>query len=139
MAEVKVYFDRQGRTLTVWFTDRRDEYVCEETGDEVVLIKDAAGRVLGSRNSTSRCLIRTPCTWSSKPFRPDQAAEQRDEADALGRLTPARGRGLSRTSGPVTGRSSIVARNLGDRGLVLPLRATDERLSIQGWSLRSMT
>jgi hypothetical protein len=33
--------------LTVWFTDRRDEYVCEETGDEVVLMKDAAGRVLG--------------------------------------------------------------------------------------------
>jgi hypothetical protein len=47
MAEVKVYFDRQGRTLTVWFTDRRDEYVCEETGDEVVLMKDPAGRVLG--------------------------------------------------------------------------------------------
>lgn len=47
MAEVKVYFDRQGQTLTVWFTDRRNEYVCEETGDEVVLRKDASGRVLG--------------------------------------------------------------------------------------------
>lgn len=47
MAEVKVYFDRQGQTLTVWFTDRRNEYVCDETGDEVVLMKDASGRVLG--------------------------------------------------------------------------------------------
>jgi len=47
MAEVKVYFDRQGQTLTVWSTDRRNEYVCEETGDEVVLMKDASGRVLG--------------------------------------------------------------------------------------------
>jgi hypothetical protein len=47
MAEVKVYFDRQGQTLTVWFTDRRNEYVCEETGDEVVLMKDASGCVLG--------------------------------------------------------------------------------------------
>jgi len=34
------------RTLTVWFTDRSQEYVCEETGDEVVLMKDRAGRVI---------------------------------------------------------------------------------------------
>ena len=38
MAEVKVFYDRDGKTLTVWFTDRSQEYVCEETGDEVVLI-----------------------------------------------------------------------------------------------------
>ena len=47
MAEVKVLYDREGKTLTVWFTDEREEYLCEETGDEVVLIKDAAGRVIG--------------------------------------------------------------------------------------------
>ena len=47
MAEVKVFYDRQGKTLTVWFTDRSLEYVCEETGDEVVLMKDGAGRVIG--------------------------------------------------------------------------------------------
>ena len=47
MAEVKVFYDRQGKTLTVWFTDRPLEYVCEETGDEVVLMKDGAGRVIG--------------------------------------------------------------------------------------------
>jgi len=47
MAEVKVLYDREGKTLTVWFTDARDEAVCEETGDEVILIKDASGRVIG--------------------------------------------------------------------------------------------
>jgi hypothetical protein len=47
MAEMKVFYDRQGKTLTVWFTDRSLEYVCEETGDEVVLMKDRAGRVIG--------------------------------------------------------------------------------------------
>lgn len=47
MAEVKVLYDRDGNTLTVWFTDARQESVCEETGDEVVLMKDAAGRVIG--------------------------------------------------------------------------------------------
>jgi len=47
MAEVKVLYDREGNTLTVWFTDARQESVCEETGDEVILMKDAAGRVIG--------------------------------------------------------------------------------------------
>jgi hypothetical protein len=47
MAEVSVVYDREGRTLTVWFSDRRREHVCEETGDEVVLMKDSTGRVIG--------------------------------------------------------------------------------------------
>ena len=47
MAEVKVVHDREGETLTVWFTDPSQEHVCEETGDEVVLIKDRSGRVIG--------------------------------------------------------------------------------------------
>jgi hypothetical protein len=47
MAEVSVLYDREGRTLTVWFSDRREEHVCEETGDEVVLMKNSAGRVIG--------------------------------------------------------------------------------------------
>ena len=47
MAEVKVFHDREGQTLTVWFTDPLLEYLCEETGDEVVLMKDRAGRVIG--------------------------------------------------------------------------------------------
>ena len=47
MAEVKIFHDREGQTLTVWFTDPSLEYVSEETGDEVVLMKDRSGRVIG--------------------------------------------------------------------------------------------
>lgn len=47
MANVKVFYDRAGNTLTVWFGSPQDEYVCEETGDEVILIKDRTGRVIG--------------------------------------------------------------------------------------------
>ncbi|MCX7839707.1 MAG: DUF2283 domain-containing protein [Anaerolineae bacterium] len=47
MAQVKVYYDQAGKTLTVWFGDPQDEYVCEETGDEVILMKDKSGRVIG--------------------------------------------------------------------------------------------
>jgi hypothetical protein len=47
MAQVKIYYDRVGNTLTVWFADPRQEYVCEETGDEVIVIKDKSGQVIG--------------------------------------------------------------------------------------------
>jgi uncharacterized protein YuzE len=47
MAEVNVYYDPMGRTLTVWFGRPQAEYVCEETGEEVVLMKDHKGRVIG--------------------------------------------------------------------------------------------
>jgi len=47
MAQVKIFHDREGQTLTVWFTDPSLEHVAEETGDEVVLMKDRTGRVIG--------------------------------------------------------------------------------------------
>ena len=47
MAEVKVFYDRTGNTLTVWFGNPQDEHICEETGDEVILMKDSSGRVIG--------------------------------------------------------------------------------------------
>ena len=47
MAEVNVYYDPAGRTLTVWFGRPQAEYVCEETGEEVVLMKDRKGSVIG--------------------------------------------------------------------------------------------
>jgi len=47
LAEVSVLYDREGRTLTVWFSDPRQEHLCEETGDEVVLMKDSTGHVIG--------------------------------------------------------------------------------------------
>lgn len=47
MAQVKVYYDREGNTLTVWFGDPTDEYIAEETGEEIVLMKDREGKVIG--------------------------------------------------------------------------------------------
>ena len=47
MAEVKVFYDQTGNTLTVWFGNPQDEYICEETGEEVILMKDKAGKVIG--------------------------------------------------------------------------------------------
>ena len=47
MAEVKVFYDQTGNTLTVWFGNPQDEHICEETGDEVILMKDISGRVIG--------------------------------------------------------------------------------------------
>ncbi len=47
MAEVKVYYDPVGNTLTVWFGNPQDEYTSEETGDEVILMKDCNGQVIG--------------------------------------------------------------------------------------------
>jgi len=47
MAQVKVYYDRVGNTLTVWLDDPKNEYICEETGEEVILMKDKQGKVIG--------------------------------------------------------------------------------------------
>jgi hypothetical protein len=47
MADVKVYYDRIGNTLTVWFGNPEDEYEAEETGEEVILMKDKQGHVIG--------------------------------------------------------------------------------------------
>src|SRR5205807_1808209 len=45
--KVRVYYDRTGNTLTVWFGDPQKESVCEEIADDVVLMKDRRGRVIG--------------------------------------------------------------------------------------------
>jgi len=47
MAQVKVFYDRAGNTLTVWFGEPANEYVAEETGEEIVLMKDKDGKVIG--------------------------------------------------------------------------------------------
>ena len=47
MAKIKVYYDQKGNTLTVWFGNPEDEYIVEETGDEILLMKDADGKVIG--------------------------------------------------------------------------------------------
>jgi hypothetical protein len=47
MEKIKVVHDTVGQTLTVWFDDPQTESVSEETAEEVVLIKNATGRVIG--------------------------------------------------------------------------------------------
>jgi len=47
MEQVKVAYDKHGNTLTVWFGDPHDEYICEETGEEVILMKNREGKVIG--------------------------------------------------------------------------------------------
>jgi hypothetical protein len=47
MDKIKVVHDAEGQTLTVWLDDPAKEAVCEETTEEVVLMKDANGRVIG--------------------------------------------------------------------------------------------
>ncbi len=47
MDRLRVYYDRAGNTLSVWFCDPKKEHVCEESDDDVVLVKDRRGRVIG--------------------------------------------------------------------------------------------
>lgn len=46
MADVRVVHDREGQTLTVWFSDPSAEFVCEETGRGIVLIRARSGQVI---------------------------------------------------------------------------------------------
>ena len=47
MDKVRICHDRTGNTLSVWFDDPAKEVVCEEVDDDVVLVKDRRGRVIG--------------------------------------------------------------------------------------------
>lgn len=47
MDKLRVYYDKKGNTLSVWFDDSKKEFVCEESDDDVVLVKDRRGRVIG--------------------------------------------------------------------------------------------
>jgi uncharacterized protein YuzE len=47
MEKVKVYYDREGNTLSIWFDDPKKEHICEESDDDIVLVKDRRGRVIG--------------------------------------------------------------------------------------------
>ena len=47
MAQIKVYYDQVGNTLTVWFDNPEDEFEAEETGSEIILMKNKQGAVIG--------------------------------------------------------------------------------------------
>jgi uncharacterized protein YuzE len=47
MANIEIYYDAEGKTLSVWFDSPEKEHMAEETGEEVLLIKDTEGHVIG--------------------------------------------------------------------------------------------
>ena len=47
MKPIKIFFDKRGNTLNVWFDDPEKEAISEETSEEVVLVKDKRGKVIG--------------------------------------------------------------------------------------------
>ncbi len=47
MEKIKVIIDQKTNTLHVWFDDPSKEHICEETGDELIIIKDADGKIIG--------------------------------------------------------------------------------------------
>ena len=47
MRPIKLLFDKVGNTLNVWFDDPQKEHVSAEAADDVILVKDADGRVIG--------------------------------------------------------------------------------------------
>jgi len=47
MKPIKIFFDKSGNTLNVWFDEPAKEVVSEETSEEIVLVKDKKGKVIG--------------------------------------------------------------------------------------------
>ena len=47
MSKLKIYYDTEGKTLSVWFDDPKKEVLSEEVGDGVILSKDKKGEVIG--------------------------------------------------------------------------------------------
>ena len=47
MDKLRVLYDAEGRTLTVWVGDPTTEAGCDEVDDDTVLIKDERGRIIG--------------------------------------------------------------------------------------------
>jgi hypothetical protein len=47
MEKVKIYFDKTRNTLTVWFGNPMEEYICEETGSDIIIMNDKEGDTLG--------------------------------------------------------------------------------------------
>ncbi len=47
MDKVRVHYDYDAESLTVWFSDPSNESICEEMGNGIVLMKDKDGQVIG--------------------------------------------------------------------------------------------
>lgn len=42
-----MFYDRKGKTLSVWFDDPKKEVISEEVGDGTIVSKDKKGKVIG--------------------------------------------------------------------------------------------
>ncbi len=47
MDKIKIIHDVKGNTLTIWLGDPDSEYVCDETQDEIILMKNRDGKLIG--------------------------------------------------------------------------------------------
>jgi hypothetical protein len=47
MEKIKVILNRESKTLDVWFDDPKKEFICGETGEEVILKRDKDNKVIG--------------------------------------------------------------------------------------------
>lgn len=47
MTKIKLYYDEEGKTFSVWFDDPKKEVVSEEAGEGMILNKDKDGNVIG--------------------------------------------------------------------------------------------
>jgi hypothetical protein len=47
MEKLRVYFERKANTLSVWYDDPEKEAASEEAEENLVLVKDRKGKVIG--------------------------------------------------------------------------------------------
>ena len=50
MDKVRVHYDYEAESLTVWFSDPANEHICEEIGNGIVLMKNKKNQVIGFEN-----------------------------------------------------------------------------------------
>ena len=44
---MKVLYDKKGNSLTIWFDDPKKEIIDEEIGEDMVVMKDKQGHIIG--------------------------------------------------------------------------------------------
>ncbi|MDJ0597434.1 MAG: DUF2283 domain-containing protein [Crocosphaera sp.] len=47
MDSLKIYHDEVGKTLTIWFDDPKKEFLVDEIEEDLSLIKDQEGNIIG--------------------------------------------------------------------------------------------
>ncbi|MBF0319974.1 MAG: DUF2283 domain-containing protein [Nitrospirae bacterium] len=47
MDKVTIYYHKELDTMDIWFGDPKDEHICEEAGEGIILKKNKADMVIG--------------------------------------------------------------------------------------------